>query len=64
VYQALLEAKASELSARMVAMDGATKNSGEMIDQLTLSFNKARQAAITTELLEVATGAEALKAQG
>ena len=64
VYQALLEAKASELSARMVAMEGATKNSGEMIEQLTLSFNKARQAAITTELLEVATGAEALKAQG
>ncbi len=64
VYQALLEAKASELSARMVAMEGATKNSGEMIEKLTLSFNKARQAAITTELLEVATGAEALKAQG
>jgi F-type H+-transporting ATPase subunit gamma len=64
VYQALLEAKASELSARMVAMESATKNSGEMIEQLTLSFNKARQAAITTELLEVATGAEALKAQG
>ena len=64
VYQALLEAKASEISSRMVAMDGATKNSGEMIDQLTLSFNKARQAAITTELLEVATGAEALKAEG
>ena len=64
VYQALLEAKASELSARMVAMDGATKNSSEMIEHLTLSFNKARQAAITTELLEVASGAEALKAQG
>ncbi len=64
VYQALLEAKASELSARMVAMDAATKNSGEMIEKLTLSFNKARQSAITTELLEVATGAEALKAQG
>lgn len=64
VYQALLEAKASELGARMVAMDAATKNSGEMIEKLTLSFNKARQSAITTELLEVATGAEALKAQG
>ncbi len=63
VYQALLEAKASELSARMVAMDAATKNSGEMIEKLTLSFNKARQSAITTELLEVAGGAEALKAQ-
>lgn len=64
VYQALLEAKASELGARMVAMDAATKNSGEMIENLTLSFNKARQSAITTELLEVATGAEALGSQG
>jgi len=64
VYQALLEAKASELSARMVAMEGATRNIREMIDQLTLSFNKARQNAITTELLEVASCAEALKAQG
>lgn len=63
VYQALLEAKASELGARMVAMDAATKNSGEVIEKLTLSFNKARQSAITTELLEVATGAEAMKAQ-
>ena len=49
-YQALLEAKASELGARMVAMEGATRNSSEMIDNLTLSFNKARQTAITTEL--------------
>lgn len=64
VYQALLEAKASEHSARMVAMDNATKNGGEMIEKLTLSFNKARQAAITKEILEVASGAEALKAQG
>lgn len=63
VFQALLEAKASEHSARMVAMDGATSNAGEMIEKLTLSFNKARQAAITTEIVEVATGAEALKAQ-
>lgn len=63
VYQALLEAKASELSSRMVAMDSATKNSGEVIEKLTLSFNKARQSAITTELLEVASGAEAMKAQ-
>ncbi|MGI5823881.1 MAG: F0F1 ATP synthase subunit gamma, partial [Dethiobacteria bacterium] len=64
VYQALLEAKASELGARMVAMDSATKNSGEVIEKLTLSFNKARQSAITTELLEVASGAEAMKDQG
>lgn len=62
VYQALLEARASEHSARMVAMDSATGNAGEMIEELTLSFNKARQAAITTEILEVASGAEALKA--
>ncbi len=61
VYQALLEAKASEHSASMIAMDGATRNAGEMIEKLTLLFNKARQSAITTEILEVATGAEALK---
>lgn len=61
VYQALLEAKASEHSARMVAMDSATSNAGEVIEHLTLSFNKARQAAITTEIVEVASGAEALK---
>ncbi len=63
VYQALLEAKASEHSARMIAMDGATSNADEMIERLTLSFNKARQSAITTEILEVATGAEILKAR-
>jgi len=61
VYQALLDAKASEHSASMIAMDAATKNAGEMIERLTLTFNKARQSAITTEILEVATGAEALK---
>ncbi|NLZ28350.1 MAG: ATP synthase F1 subunit gamma [Firmicutes bacterium] len=61
VYQALLEAKASEHSARMIAMDGATSNADEMIEGLNLSYNKARQSAITTEILEVATGAEALK---
>ncbi len=61
VYQALLESKASEHSARMIAMESATSNAGEMIDQLTLSYNKARQSAITTEILEVASGAEALK---
>ena len=60
VYQALLESKASEHSARG-AMESATSNAGEMIDQLTLSYNKARQSAITTEILEVASGAEALK---
>jgi F-type H+-transporting ATPase subunit gamma len=63
VYQALLEAKASEESARVIAMDNATENAGEVIDKLNLSFNKARQSAITTEILEVASGAEALKAR-
>ena len=63
VFQALLEAKASEHGARMVAMESATSNAGEVIEQLTLSFNKARQAAITTEIVEIATSAEALKAQ-
>lgn len=61
VYQALLEAKASEQGARMTAMDSATKNAGEMIDKLTLSFNRARQASITREILEVVAGADALK---
>ncbi len=63
VFQALLESKASEHSARMVAMESATSNAGDVISQLTLSFNKARQAAITTEIVEIATGAEALKAR-
>lgn len=61
VYQALLEAKASEHGARMTAMDSATKNAGEMIDEFTLSFNRARQAAITREITEVVAGADALK---
>lgn len=61
VYQTLLEAKASEHGARMTAMDSATKNAGEMIDKLTLSFNRARQAAITREIVEVVAGADALK---
>ena len=63
VFQALLEAKASEHGARMVAMESATSNADEVIDQLTLSFNKARQAAITKEIVEIATSAEALKAR-
>lgn len=61
VYRALLESVASEFGARMTAMDNATKNAAEMIDSLTLQYNKARQAAITNELLEVVAGAEALK---
>ncbi|HOD65982.1 MAG TPA: ATP synthase F1 subunit gamma [candidate division Zixibacteria bacterium] len=58
---ALVESFASELGSRMIAMNAATKNAGEMIDRLTLDYNKARQAQITKELLEVVSGAEALK---
>lgn len=61
VYQVLLEAKASEHASRMVAMEAATKNAGEMIDRLVLTFNKARQAAITKEITEIVGGAEALR---
>jgi F-type H+-transporting ATPase subunit gamma len=61
VYRALLESVASEFGARMTAMDNATKNAADMIDSLTLQYNKARQASITNELLEVVAGAEALK---
>jgi F-type H+-transporting ATPase subunit gamma len=61
VLRALLESMASELGARMTAMDAATKNANEMIDKLTLQYNRARQAAITTELMEIIGGAEALK---
>lgn len=60
VYQALLEAVASEQSAKMVAMKNATDNANELIQDLTLTYNKARQAAITTQILEVVAGAEAL----
>jgi F-type H+-transporting ATPase subunit gamma len=60
LYRALLESVASEHGARMTAMDSASKNAGEMIDQLTLTMNRARQAAITREIIEVVSGAEAL----
>jgi len=59
--RALLESMASELGARMTAMDSATKNASEMISKLTLVYNRARQAAITTELMEIIGGAEALR---
>jgi F-type H+-transporting ATPase subunit gamma len=62
LYRALLESVASEHGARMTAMDNATTNAGEMIDRLTLQMNRARQAAITKELMEIIGGAEALKA--
>lgn len=60
ILRALYESMASELGARMTAMDSATKNASEMISTLTLKYNQARQAAITTELLEIIAGAEAL----
>jgi len=59
VYQALLEAVASEQSARMVAMKNATDNATDLVTDLTLTYNKARQAAITTQILEVVSGANA-----
>ncbi len=59
-FHALLESAAAEHAARMTAMDAATRNAGEMIDGLTLHMNKVRQAAITRELIEVVSGAEAL----
>ena len=61
VYRALLESAAAEHAARMTAMDAATKNSGEIIDSLTLYMNKVRQAAITREIIEVVSGASAAK---
>ena len=60
VLAALLENAASEQGARMTAMDNATRNAGEMIDRLTTVYNRSRQAAITKELIEIISGAEAL----
>ena len=60
VYRALLESNAAFFAAQMTAMDAATKNSSEMIGALTLYMNKVRQAAITREIIEVVSGAEAL----
>jgi len=60
IFRAILENAASEQGARMSAMDNATRNAGEMIDRLTLSFNRQRQAQITKELIEIISGAEAL----
>jgi len=61
IYRALVETAAGENAARMMAMDNATNNCDEMIDSLTLKFNKTRQAAITKELMDIVGGAEALK---
>ena len=61
IFRALLESVASEHGARMSSMDSASKNAAEMIDKLTLQYNRARQAAITTELMEIISGAESIK---
>ncbi|MDJ0947425.1 MAG: F0F1 ATP synthase subunit gamma [Alphaproteobacteria bacterium] len=60
IFRALLESNASEQGARMTAMDNATRNAGEMIDKLTLNYNRSRQAQITKELIEIISGAEAV----
>ncbi|MEE2704910.1 MAG: F0F1 ATP synthase subunit gamma [Pseudomonadota bacterium] len=60
IFRSLLENGASEQGARMTAMDNATRNAGEMIDKLTLKYNRTRQAQITTELIEIISGAEAV----
>jgi F-type H+-transporting ATPase subunit gamma len=61
IFRALLESSASEHGARMTAMDSASKNASEMIGKLTLQYNRARQAAITKELMEIISGAESIK---
>jgi F-type H+-transporting ATPase subunit gamma len=60
VYQALLESLASQWSAQMVAMKNATDSAKELLEDLNLTYNKARQASITTQILEIVSGAEAL----
>ena len=60
LWRALLESNASEQGARMVAMDNATTNAGELLKELKLTYNRARQAAITTEIIEISSGAEAM----
>ena len=60
IFRALLENVAGEMGAKMSAMDNATRNAGEMINKLTLSYNRQRQAQITKELIEIISGAEAL----
>jgi F-type H+-transporting ATPase subunit gamma len=61
IWRALLDSAASEHGARMTAMESASKNAGELIGSLTLQYNRARQAYITKELMEIVSGAEALK---
>ena len=64
MWRILLESNAAEQGARMTAMDNATENANELIELLQLQYNKARQAAITKELLEIVSGAEALRKAG
>ena len=60
IFGAMLESSASEHGARMSAMDNATRNAGDMIDRLSIQYNRSRQAQITNELIEIISGAEAL----
>ena len=60
IFKAMLENSASEQGSRMTAMDNATRNAGEMVDRLTIQYNRSRQAAITKELIEIISGAESL----
>ena len=60
IFHALLESAAAEHAARMTATDAATKNAGELIDKLSLTMNRVRQAAITKEIIEIVSGAAAL----
>jgi len=60
IFKAMLENSASEQGSRMSAMDNATRNAGEMVDKLTIEYNRSRQAAITKELIEIISGAESL----
>jgi len=64
MWRILLESNASELGAKMTAMDNATTNAGELIRSLKVTYNKERQSAITTEILEIVSGANALKGNG
>ena len=61
IYRILLDSQAAENAARMTAMDAATNNAGDLIDSLTLTYNRSRQTAITKELIEVVSGAQALE---
>ena len=61
IYQALLESAAAEQAARMTAMEAATTNAGELIEKLTLKMNRVRQASITTEIIEVVSGATVME---